>query len=823
MSARARLSGILILVSLRADTGAVRGAVSDPQGLVVPDAQVTLTCAGSDWRVKTDGHGRFVFAALPDVRGCEISVAHLGFASFSDTIGEGADQLTVRLRLAPVREVVNVVAGETEPDPLLHPVLTSISLSGEELRRVSNGTTDLIRYAKLLAGVNAGPEIIRVDGLLSTELPPAEMIERITVNENPFSAEYTDGDRTVIDITTRARDRQFRVNLDGGSLGAGGHQTLRPGLRSASRSEGFSLSGPVLNLPFTFSVHMNVADSSNDVPIQAVLPASFSLVKITPDKASTTSEGSSASFDLYYSGREALKAHFSYYQSRSSSSNLGVGGLTLPEAGSSSSANSKGGRATLSDSWGPLAYRGAFAFSSSDSRSAANSDGSGLNVLGSFIAGGAAATEGEFTRMQWTWRNTLQSDSSGKPWTAGFTISRTSDFSQQTPNAAGGFTFESLQAYNDALAGEGTATWLVTRGNGIIRYGSVSAAPFYQKTLVRSAHVLVNSGVRVDYQSGLGGLVSPRLSMAAQWKGFVFRAGAGMFATSVPQMVFEKAIAGDGNHLQQSMAIDVPIGNPSDFPLENETVINTHLGSTFTAPREFMQKTSIERSIGRVTPGVEYTWTRDWHLVGSRRLANGTDWLDLIESDRTAERQRLHAQLRYRSKAQTLTAFYDWVRARDDTDGPFSFPEDQNNIRAEWARSSGVPPHSFAVADMLQLPAGLFLTLTDTWTGSAPYNITTGLDTAGDGLHTDRGGRRRNSGNGPRSNSLQLYGSRRVAVPLLHLPSRKRIYVNVGVQGENLLGNKNYIGFGSVVGTPTFGAPLGTLPGRSLRLWVNLD
>lgn len=44
------------------------------------------------------------------------------------------------------------------------------------------------------------------------------------------------------------------------------------------------------------------------------------------------------------------------------------------------------------------------------------------------------------------------------------------------------------------------------------------------------------------------------------------------------------------------------------------------------------------------------------------------------------------------------------------------------------------------------------------------------------------------------------------------------IYVVLGIQADNLLGNRNYIGFGSVAGSPTYGQPLGAVPGRSVRV-----
>src|SRR5579863_596432 len=118
---------------------------------------------------------------------------------------------------------------------------------------------------------------------------------------------------------------------------------------------------------------------------------------------------------------------------------------------------------------------------------------------------------------------------------------------------------------------------------------------------------------------------------------------------------------------------------------------------------------------------------------------------------------RLHTLLTYRLKAQRLAAYYDWTNSRDDTGGPLSFPADQNDIRSEWARSAGVPRRSFTSAAMLQLPGNLSANITESWHGSTPYNITTGLDAENDGLYTDRGGRLRNSGNGPGYNSLALY------------------------------------------------------------------
>ena len=105
---------------------------------------------------------------------------------------------------------------------------------------------------------------------------------------------------------------------------------------------------------------------------------------------------------------------------------------------------------------------------------------------------------------------------------------------------------------------------------------------------------------------------------------------------------------------------------------------------------------------------------------------------------------------------------------RGHTDGPYSFPEQPGNIAAEWSRSAGAPPHSVTIMATLALPAAISLNVVENWRSSAPFNITTGRDIAGagNGLFVDRGGRARNSGDGPRFHSVSLYATRRIALSI---------------------------------------------------------
>ena len=278
-------------------------------------------------------------------------------------------------------------------------------------------------------------------------------------------------------------------------------------------------------------------------------------------------------------------------------------------------------------------------------------------------------------------------------------------------------------------------------------------------------------------------------------------------------------MASDGDHFQQFVARGVSFaeaGRPSLVPL---STTRSRLAEDPSRPRELLQKVSVERAFGRFVLSVEYTRSEDWHLLGAERALVGAGWVDTISADRASNRHRVHAQTRYTWGREHLSAHYEWMSAHDNTDGPFSFAEQAGNLAAEWAPSAGIAAHHVSVVGTFVLPGSVTVNVSQSWRSSSPYNITTGLDASGNGLLVDRGGRSRNSGEGPGYNLLSLYAYRRVTLP----HSRGRLHLNVGVQADNILDNRNYISVGSVAGSSTFGRPLAALPGRSVKVYLNVD
>jgi hypothetical protein len=443
----------------------------------------------------------------------------------------------------------------------------------------------------------------------------------------------------------------------------------------------------------------------------------------------------------------------------------------------------------------------------------ANSRAPGVSVPGAWTGGGADTATLDARGERWAAKYVVQAGPNRRYWSAGATVSRTSDSESDVPNPAGRVIFESAQAWADAQAGRGTGTWLGARGGGRTSFASTSVAPFVEADILQSARVRLRGGLRADYQTGGGALVSPRLSGAALWRGTTLRWGGGVFVRDWTTGVLLQAVKNDRAHLDRFLA-------RGDLP---PVPIDSRIAADLTRPRDLVLRASVERRLGGWTPGVEYTWTRTTHALGSRRLADGDAWVDTLESNRSARRHRLHASLQGEAKGQRIGVHYQWTRSGDDGGGPFSFPEAQDDLAAEEARTASLAPHEISAVASLSLPGGVSLTVIESWHSSTPFDVTSGADPFGLGLFNSRAGRPRNSGDGPGYHSTSLFGSRRVALPGTRGRSGRRTYANLSLHVENLLNERNVVVVGSVAGSPLFGAPLVALPGRSVCLSVSVD
>jgi Carboxypeptidase regulatory-like domain len=792
----------------------IDGLVLDPQGRGVPNAAVTLSCGDTSRFTVTDRTGRFTFASASR-DSCSIDVRRTGFTPlFARLIDHAPGAITLRLQVAPVVAEVRVTGRASNQSPF------GLVLSEDDFKHLAAGTDDLIRLAQARAGAAGRSTMVYVDGLPASTLPPLDMIARVAVNTDPFSAEFAHGDMTAIHITTRAPSRRLRFYTGGTGLNIGGSDALgtnreKPDILSGN----FGVMGPVPRVPLTFMLTGSGSRDTRVTPVSATLPTEY-----TPERdvdVTRTNRNIGGGLELNYAKPGNSRARLIYREYHSDSRNSGAGELSLLETGTFTQGWSRDVRLTANRTAGGRTFEFGASATVSRSDAHANSTALGISVPGEFVSGGNASAASSADRTLWTVKQVVRSGST-RPWSAGFVISSNHQSSTDQANPSGMIEFASMDAYREALNGAPTGT-LVRAQDTAASYQSVTASPFVQKVIWRGSNSEINAGLRGDYQRGFGTIISPRLSAAVTWRGTAFAAGSGLFARDIPHMVEWGTVRDASNANRQRMAHNVSlISLPTAFESAGRA-ISSQLDPGMSRPREWMSLVSAEKPFGKFTTSVGYSRAIEGHLLGSRRDQTPGGWLDTIESNRRASRDRVHAQLRFEHQRQHVSLHYEWTRAHDDTAGPWSFAENQDDLASEWARSSRTAPQSVTLTGTFALPGAVTLNATNSWLSGAPYNVTTGIDESGNGLRNDRGGRPRNSAQGPASNDLSVYAHRRFVLPDRLVPGKRRFAFSMGIHGSNLLNNRNSVALGSVVGTPAFGKPTAALPGRAMRITFSID
>jgi Carboxypeptidase regulatory-like domain len=200
----------------QANSGAIRGTVSDPTGAVIPGATVNIT--------SPDGHT--VGAATSDTSGTYqarnlapgtyiVIVTAKGFApsaSKAITVASGQTrQFDVKLDIQVEKQ--QVVVNEDTPTVSVDPSsnANTLVIKGKDLDALSDDPDELQNELNALAGPAAGPNggQIYIDGFTGGQLPPKSAIREIRINQNPFSAQYDKLGYGRIEILTKPGTDKF--------------------------------------------------------------------------------------------------------------------------------------------------------------------------------------------------------------------------------------------------------------------------------------------------------------------------------------------------------------------------------------------------------------------------------------------------------------------------------------------------------------------------------------------------------------------------------------------------------------------------------------
>lgn len=760
----------------------LRGTIVDETNAYIAAAPLTLDDGkGNKYTAQSDDRGRYRFNVKPGLYTMTVEVD--GFASFVEQVdltSRRKDAFDIQLKVALAEQVDvkdNSATISTEPDKNL----SAITLTEKDLEALPDDPDELLQTLKQMAGAAGGGEdaSVYVGGFRERgQIPPKEAILRISINQNPFSAEFSEPGNFRIDIITKPGSDTFhggfRMNFNDESLNARNASFAdKPAYQM--RNFGANFSGPIIHNRLGFFFDMEKRDvDENDLVNATVLnpitlaPESFNQSILTPVR------NSNFSIRTDYLATKQHTVGFQYRYNKNEAFNQGLNsGFDLPERAFNRTSREDTLRfsftsivneRTVNEARLQLSRR------SFDSR--AINDGVAVRVLDTFTSGGNQenllidnSNENlDFTNnITYTWKT--------HTFKAGFRAEGLRFENINRSNFGGTFTFgsedgspiELFRRVREGDPGARPSQFSINRGDPFVGFSQWQMGAFIQDDWKVSSRMTLSFGLRHEFQTHLQDKnnFAPRFGLAFnpdKDRKTTIRAGGGIFYTGLDNGITADTIRFDGIH-QQLLIVTQPdffatipdvltggVTRPSATRIKFEDLND---------PYTIMSTVSYERPLPfKLMGSIGYTWIRGVHLLRTRNINApqlssgggppvfpfpGQGPILQFESTGLSTRNQLNFNVRTGfSRTLTLFAGYTLASTKSDTDSAYTTPANPFDLSTEYGRASFDVRNNLFIGGSFLLPFELRLNPFIALSSGRPFNITTGTDLNGDTNFSDR-------------------------------------------------------------------------------------
>jgi hypothetical protein len=838
---------------------AVSGIVQDPTAASVPGATVQIlrhdgTLVGS---TTTDDAGHFQFPQ-PAAGDYTLTITLSGFASIAKPLHVGSSApvpLALTMDLASVATNVNVSADQDAPttDPASNQ--DAATVSADDMKNLPIFDADIVATLTAFLSTDAagegGPTLV-IDGVESKTVGVSpSAIERVSVNQDPYSAQYRQPGRGQVEIVTKsAADRfhgTFTFTFRYAIFEATNYfaQVKPPSNRRIY--EGY-LTGPthLKNTPFLFSITRREQDSFTTVD---AIP-SFNLPAVN---VPYTIRSTALTMKVSHQINDHNSAFLLYRFFGSSTLNQNVGGQTLQSAGYN--AYNFDMDITFHDdlilSASKLNQFNILFERNLDRDADTTQPQSGITCNGAqIVIQGVATACSAQSSVYNTENNPNLSDIFS--WTLATHTPQQLKFGFQMPNLGrriledetnrqGTYTFTSLAAYQ----AETPSSLTIQQGQS--RFETLYAQPgaFVLDIIQLTPRLTLTPGLRYEFQNAIPGTkdsFQPRLSAAYAVDpkhGLVIRTGAGIYFRHVGVNIGQQ-LARYQNAAERSLVIANPCygtGCPSNVTGPPSLFV---FAPSMKSPVQGYFGISAERQVTKTaTVTFGYNGYRGWHALRTLDInaplppypdtvRPNPNYSQINEQDSGGYQKSDDLSVSFRGRIHDVFAGflqYDYQHADSDTQWSTFQPEDQYDPNAEWSRTNYDQRQRLSMFGTLYPDKPVTVGVGFYDYTPQPYTITDGTDRFDPGLYNARpDGVPRNSLNGGDSQDLQLrLGYTHKFSPLQHIKSTDGTpdtpqSVAFSVSSFNTFNRVNFETYDGVQGSPDFMQPTSANSPRRLQL-----